>query len=172
MSQSEKEHMDKSALENLTRAELEQRLKDKSESISGRFEHIESKMPHRLPNVLSAVKNGAKSKVGLAVGAGLLVGMILFRRKSHPKKIDYDDGLAHLSDELAARIGELLRKGTDSDDAIRRALEEQPPLMRLTKESEGIIKTVGKQVLKASIGLVGSELADYLRKRAKEKQSS
>jgi hypothetical protein len=163
---------DSPGLDELTRPELEQRLKAKSDAITGRFEHIESKLPSRLPTVLSAVKKGAKSKVGIAVGAGLLVGMVLFRRKTHPKQIDYDDGLTHLSHQLAARVAELLRKGKDSDEAVRRAFEEQPPLMRLSPESEGILKTVIKQAFQAGVGLLGSELADYLRKRAKEKQSS
>ncbi len=74
--------MSKVQQENLTKAQIEQRLKEKSQAISGRFESLESKVPGKMPVLLSVVKQGAKSKVAMAVGAGLLVGFIFFRKKS------------------------------------------------------------------------------------------
>ena len=161
-----------SSTENMSKAQLQERLKAKGDAISGRFESIESKIPGKLPTLMSAVKGGAKSKVGLAVGAGLLIGLIVFRRKSSPKPIQYSDGLDRLSNQLASRIADLLSKGSSSQEAIRKALEEQPPLMNLSPESESLLSSALKQVLQASVSMFGSQVADYLRNRKKEDTSS
>jgi tRNA/tmRNA/rRNA uracil-C5-methylase (TrmA/RlmC/RlmD family) len=164
--------MSKVQQENLTKAQIEQRLKEKSQAISGRFESLESKVPGKMPVLLSVVKQGAKSKVAMAVGAGLLVGFIFFRKKSSSNAIEYDDGVHQLSNQLASRVAELLRKGSNSEEAIHTAFQEQPPLMRLSSETEGVLATVLKQVMQAGVTMAGTELADYLRNRLKEKPSS
>ncbi len=158
--------------ESLSRAELEKRLKEKSESISGRFESFESKMPGKMPSVASFIKEHKSSKIVLSVGAGLLVGLIIFGRRSSSKQIDYDDGVSRLSSQLASRIADLLQHGSSSDDAVKRAFEEQPPIMRLSKESEGMLSSALKQVMQAGVSMVGSELASYLRNRKKDESSS
>lgn len=154
---------------NLTKADLELLLKEKGQAISSRLETFESKIPHKMPSLLSAVKLGRKSRIGLAVGAGLLVGVILFRRKSSPKAIKYDDGLNKLSNQLASRVADLLKKGSDSNDAVRQAFQEQPPLMRLSPDSESVLSTALKQVMQAGVSMIGTEVADYLRKRLRDK---
>lgn len=164
--------MRKSPSETLTRAELEQKLKEKSESISGRFESFESKIPGKMPSLGSILKANKTSKVALSVGAGLLLGMVLFGRKNGSKPVEYDDGLSRLSSQLAARIADLLQHGANSDDAVKRALEEQPPLMRLSKESEGLLSSALKQLMQTGVTMVGTELASYLRNRKKEEPSS
>ncbi|MDA1028784.1 MAG: hypothetical protein O3B41_07010 [Bacteroidetes bacterium] len=154
---------------NLTKEDLELRLKEKGQAISSRFEAYESKIPQKMPSLLSVVKLGPKYRVGLAVGAGLLLGVILFRRKSAPKAIKYDDGLNKLSNQLASRVADLLKKGSDSDDAVRQAFQEQPPLMRLSPDTEGVLSTALKQVMQAGVSMIGAEVAGYLRNRLRDK---
>ena len=155
----------------MSKAQLEQRLKEKGDAISGRFESIESRIPKKIPSLLSAATKGSKSNMFLAVGAGLLVGMVLFRRKSS-KAVPYDDGLENLSTQLAHRIAKGLSQGADSKEAVRKALEEQPPLMALSPETESILTSALKQVFQVGVSMAGSQLSDYLRNRKKTDQSS
>ena len=157
---------------NMTKAELEQRLKAKGDAISGRFESMEKKSPLSLPSLKSTLMAGSKSKVFLAVGAGLLVGAVFFRRGKSSKPIQYDDGLERLSSQLATRIADALSKGNDSQDAVRKALEEQPPLMRLSPETEGLLTSSLKQVMQTGVAMVGNQIAEYLRNRKKQDLSS
>ncbi len=156
---------------NRTKAEIESQLQKKGEAISGRIEKFESKIPKKMPSLLSAVKLGTRSKIGIAVGAGLLVGLIFFRRKSSPQVVEYGDGLNKLSHQLASRVADLLKKGSNSEEAVKQAFDEQPPLMRLSPEAEGVLSTALKQVLQAGVTMAGTELAAYLRNRFQDKPS-
>lgn len=151
--------------ESIVKTDLEQRLKEKGEAISSRFGKIESKIPGQGLPVIKALKKKPKLSLGIAVGAGLLLGMMLFRRNSSQKQVEYHDGLDRLSDQLAHRIASLLDKGSDSGDAVRKALKERPPIMNMSAESESVVAGAVKQLLKTSMSIVGTELADYLRNR-------
>ena len=133
---------------------------------------MENKIPRKLPSLLSTLKTSSTSKVGLAVGVGLLVGIVLFGRRKSGKAIQYDDGLERLSSQLASRIADALSKGDDSREAVRRALEEQPPLMKLSQETEGILSSALKQVMQTGVAMIGNQIADYIRNRNKQDLSS
>ena len=156
----------------LTRAQLEERLKVKSDAISDRFERLESKIPGRVPPLLDKVKNQPKLKVGAAIGAGLLVGLLFFRRSSGSKGIEYHDGLDQLSDQIAKRIAGMMDKGSNSSDAVRKALEEQPPVVNLVPEAEGLFSGAIKQLFHTGVIVFGKELATFVRDRLQEKNHS
>lgn len=93
----------------LTKEEVEEKLRSKGEDISNRFESIESHIPGRKNPIVIAFRDKKSLKIGLAVGAGLLVGLFLFRSRSGRGQPDYGDGLDGLSGKLGRRISDMLK---------------------------------------------------------------
>jgi len=154
--------------ERLTKEEVELKLQEKSEAISGRFTTLEAQMPSipgRKNLVVKAIRGKKGVKLGLAVGAGLLVGALLFRRGSSRSDYNYGGGLDQLSLKLSRKIARLIENGHSADDAVRTALDDVPPVLSFSEESEGIIAGALKQLARSGTTLLATELSNYLKRR-------
>ena len=152
----------------LTKEEVEEKLRSKGEDISNRFESIESNIPGRKNPIVTAFREKKSLKIGLAVGAGLLVGLFLFRSRSGRGQPDYGDGLDGLdglSGKLGRRISDMLENGEDADEAVRRALREHPPVLQYGPGAEGVFSGALKQLTRVGANILASELSDYLKTR-------
>jgi len=149
----------------LTKEEVEEKLRSKGEDISNRFESIESHIPGRKNPIVTAFREKKSLKIGLAVGAGLLVGLFLFRSRSGRGQPDYSDGLDGLSGKLGRRISDMLENGEDVDEAVRRAFREYPPVLQYGPGTEGVFSGALKQLTRVGANILASELSDYLKTR-------
>ena len=149
----------------LTKEEVEEKLRSKGEDISNRFESIESHIPGRKNLIVTAFREKKSLKIGLAVGAGFLVGLFLFRSRSGRGQPDYGDGLDGLSGKLGRRITDMLENGEDADEAVRRALREHPPVLQYGPGTEGVLTGALKQLTRVGANILASELSDYLKTR-------
>ncbi len=149
----------------LSRVEVEQKLQQKGEDISERFETIESQIPGRKNAIVKAVREKKGIKIGLAVGAGLLVGMMLFRGRSPRDDFDYGDGLDRLSGKLAQKIRRMIDRGEEPEEAVRKALSDVPPVMSFSEENEGILTGALKQLARTGTSILAAELSEYLKSR-------
>ncbi len=157
----------------LTKEEVEEKLRSKGEDISNRFGSIESDIPGRKNPLLTAFRERKSLKVGLAVGAGLLVGLFLVRSRSGRNQPDYGDGLDGLSGKLGRTISDMLENGEDADEAVRRALREHPPVLQYGPGTEGVLAGALKQLTRMGANILASELSDYLKTRlAREDKNS
>jgi len=154
----------------MSRAEVEQKLQRKGEEISGRFENIESQIPGRKNAIVKAVREKKGLKIGMAVGAGLLVGMMLFRRKSSRDRFDYGDGLDRLSTKLTRKIHGFMDRGEAPEDAVRKALGDVPPLMSFSEENDGILTGALKQLARTGTSILAAELSEYLKSRLSKEE--
>ncbi len=162
--------------EKLTKEEVEEKLRSKGEDISNRFGSIESHIPGRKNLLLTAFREKKSLKVGLAVGAGLLVGLFLIRSRSGRDQPGYGngvDGLDGLSGKLGRKISDMLENGEDADEAVRRALREHPPVLQYGPGTEGVMTGALKQLTRVGANILASELSDYLKTRlAREDKNS
>ena len=151
-----------------TRTEIESRLREKADAISGRIGKLESVLPGSGLKVPSALKKKRNLKVGAAIGAGFLVGYMLLNRSGKNSRGDYSEQLERLADRLGDAIATRLRRDMGADDAVRDALEEIPPMVELQQGREGILHTAVKQLLKTGGSTLVNELSRWLQDRLLE----
>ena len=125
--------------EKLTRDQVEERLRSRESSISERLESIESAVPGKALARVKSMSESTKWKIGAAVGAGLLIGLFFATRKSSKGDLGFEDGMDRLADKLAKRIAHEIKKGRDPDEAVRRAMDDIPPVLNLNKKEQGVI---------------------------------
>lgn len=148
-----------------TKAELEAKLKAKGEEISGRFDALESRIPGSGSKVGSVLLNKRSAKVGLAIGAGFLVGVFVLGRRRRSSGIDFGEELDHLSDRLGSEIARRLSRGMSPDDAARNALEDVPPVVEVGAGSESVWSGAARQLIKSASSVVAAELGNWLQAR-------
>lgn len=146
-----------------TREELEARLKEKSSAISSRFDSLESSIPGKSIKVPAALKNKRNIKVGLAIGAGFLIGYGLLNRSRQSN--DYGESLDRLADKLGDAISDRLKRSDSTEDAVREALEDNPPLVQLTSGKDSVLTGALKQLLNSGSSVLIKELSSWLQKR-------
>lgn len=154
--------------ERMTKSELEEKLRAKSDAISGRFGKLESSLPGMNLKIPAALKNKRNLKIGAAVGAGFLVGYLLLNRRSRSARGDYSEQLTRLADRLGDAIAERLRRDMGTDDAVRDALDEVPPMVELQAAKNGVIGTAVRQLVRSGSSALVSELSRWLQESVLE----
>lgn len=156
--------------ERRTREELEARLKEKASSISSRFDALESSLPGKNIKVPAALKNKRNIKIGLAVGAGFLVGYTLLNRSRNRPGGDYGESLERLADRLGDAISDRLKRSDSTEDAVREALEDNPPIVQLTNGKDGMLSGAVRQLLNSGSSVLVSEFSRWLQHRLVEEK--
>lgn len=154
--------------ERMTKSELEEKLRAKSDAISGRFGKLESSLPGSNLKIPAALKDKRNLKIGAAVGAGFLVGYLLLNRRSRSARGDYSEQLTRLADRLGDAIAERLRRDMGTDAAVRDALDEVPPLVELQSAKNGVIGTAVRQLVRSGSSALVSELSRWLQEAVLE----
>ena len=147
----------------MTKSELEAKLRAKADAISGRFGKLESSLPGTNIKIPAALKNKRNLKIGAAVGAGFLVGYLLLNRRSRSARGDYSEQLTRLADRLGDAIGERLRRDMGTDDAVRDALDEVPPMVELQAAQNGVIGSAVRQLVRSGSSALVGELSRWLQ---------
>lgn len=153
-----------------TREELEARLKEKTKSISSRFDKFESTLPGKNIKVPDVLKKKKNIKVGLAIGAGFLIGYKLLNRSGSNSRGDYGEGLERLADRLGDAISDRLKRADSPEDAVREALEDNPPIVQMNSGKEGPLSGAIRQLLKSGSSVLVSEFGRWLQQRLVEEK--
>ncbi len=156
--------------ETRTREELQARLKEKSQAISGRFDKLESAIPGKNLRVPKALRSKRNIKLGLAIGAGFLVGYQLLNRSRNRSSSDYGDGLERLADRLGDAIADRLSRSDTPEEAVRDALNDHPPIVELNPEREGVLSSAAKQLLNSGGSVLIAEFSKWLQTRLVEEK--
>lgn len=158
--------------EKRTRQEIEAKLQEKANAISNRFGSLEAKLPGPTSKVVKVLGNRKNWKIGAAIGAGLLVGVMVFGRRRSNRSIDYGEGIDRLSQRIAKSVLDRLEDGQSEEDAIKEALHDVPPIVEMGEVGEGIISGALRHLFRTSSGLLANEMAHYLRDRFLEEKES
>jgi len=142
------------------RAELEARLAKASRRISGRFERLEAHIPSGPTATAKQLLSNKKVRLGLAAGAGLLIGLF-FVRRSRRSSSPYDEGLEAISDRLVQSVVDRLRDGASPEEAVSGAVRESPPVLHL-RESPGILSEFVSILSKTVSSVVAKEVGKHL----------
>ena len=156
--------------ETRTREELEARLKEKANSISGRFDRFESSLPGKNLSIPPALKNKRNIKVGLAIGAGFLIGYKLLNRNRSRSGGDYGDSLERLADRLGDAISDRLNSADSPATAVREALEDNPPIVQMNNGKEGALSGAIRQMLNSGSSLLVAEFGRWLQQKLVEEK--
>lgn len=149
------------------RKQVEARLAEKSRRISDRFDVFESGAGKSPVAVASRLLSRKSVRIGVAVGAGALVGLWFMTR---PRKATspWDEGVDALAERLTESVSKRMDKGDDLKDAVRKAVHQNPPLLHL-EEKHGIIKEAVSQlsrvVSSALLREVTRQVSAYLDRR-------
>lgn len=146
-----------------TKADLEQKLKEKADAISSRMSKLENSLPGSGIKIPEAMKSRRNLRIGAAVGAGFLVGYLLINRKRRGSRSNYSDQLGHLADRLGDAIADRMRNDMGTNDAVRDALEEVPPMVELQSGKVGVIGSSLQYLLKTGGSILASELTRWLQ---------
>ena len=153
-----------------TREELEARLKETASSISSRFDTFESSLPGKNIKVPQALRNTRNIKLGLAIGAGFLVGYALLNRSRSRPGGDYGESLDKLADRLGDAISDRMKRSDSAEEAVREALEDNPPIVQLIDGKDGVLSGAVRQLLKSGSSVLLSELSQWLQQRLVEEK--
>jgi len=156
--------------ENRTREELEARLKEKAKSISSRFDRFESSLPGKNLSIPPALKKKKNIKLGLAIGAGFLIGYKLLNRGQSKSGGDYGEGLERLADRLGDAISDRLKRADSPKSAVREALEDNPPIVQMNNEKEGALSGAIRQMLNSGSSLLVAEFGRWLQQKLVEEK--
>ncbi|MGB1049854.1 MAG: hypothetical protein ACPG3U_09235 [Rhodothermales bacterium] len=156
--------------EKRTREELEARLKEKASSISERFDSLESNLPGKGLNVPAALKSKRNIKMGLAIGAGFLVGYAILNRSRSRPRGDYGESLDRMADRLGDAISDQLKRSDTPGEAVREALEQNPPIVQLISEKDGVLSGALKQLFRSGSSVLITELSQWLQHRLIEEK--
>lgn len=156
--------------ESQSREELEARLKEKAKSISSRFDKFESSLPGKNIKVPEVLKKKRNIKLGLAIGAGFLIGYKLLNRNGSGSQRDYGEGLERLADRLGDAISDRLKRADSPKEAVREALEENPPIVQVNSAKEGPLSGAVRQLLNSGSSVLVSEFGRWLQQRLVEEK--
>jgi hypothetical protein len=156
--------------EKKTRAELESRLQEKASSISSRFDTLESALPGKNIKVPKALKNKRNIKVGLAIGVGFLVGYNLLNRSRSQPSGNYGESLEKLADRLGDAISDRMKQSESTEEAVRDALEDNPPIVQMINGKDGVFAVAVRQLLRSGGTVLISELSQWLQQRLVEEK--
>ncbi|MDA0378509.1 MAG: hypothetical protein O3C45_03550 [Bacteroidetes bacterium] len=154
----------------MTKSELEERLRAKADAISGRIGKLESSLPGANLKIPAVLKDKRNLKIGAAVGAGFLVGYLLLNRRSRSARGDYSEQLTRLADRLGDAIAERLRRDMGTDDAVRDALDEVPPMVELQSAKQGVLGTAVRQLVRSGSSALVSEMSKWLQESVLEEK--
>ena len=123
----------------LNREEVELQLQAKTDSIAQRIDAIQAEITTTGDSIRDAVIGDPVKTVGIAVGAGLVVGL-LFGGSGGSKKDDApSQKYRALIDEYIESIAEETRrktmKGKDAADAVKVALKDRVPVIVYNSEA-------------------------------------
>jgi hypothetical protein len=149
------------------RSQVKARLAEKSRRITDRFEVFESGAGSSPVAVASRMLSRKSVRIGLAAGAGALVGLWLMTR-SRKTSAPWDDGVDELADRLAKSVAKRVEKGDDLKDAVRKAVHQNPPVLHL-EEKHGIFREAISQLSRvlssALVKEVTRQVSSYLDRR-------
>lgn len=154
--------------ETRSREELEARLKEKAQSISSRFDKFESSLPGKNIKVPEVLRKKRNIKIGLAIGAGFLIGYKLLNRSNKRSGSDYGESLERLADRLGDAISDRLKRSDSPVEAVREALEDNPPIVQMNADREGPLSGAIRQLLNSGSSVLVSEFGRWLQHRLVE----
>lgn len=153
-----------------SKEDLEARLKERSASISRRFSSLEEVIPAMPGSIPEVLKTKRTFKAGLAAGAGFLIGFSILRRRKRHRDTSWEDGVEHLTHRLGDAIVDHLDRSESPEEAVRKALKENPPIIRIRNDSESAFSGALRELLNSGSSLLISELGRWVQHRMLEKK--
>jgi len=91
-------------------------------------------------------------------------GLLALKKLISPRTDKYREGVDRVSGAIAREITKGLKKGASADDAVRRAMNKRPPIVRVGGgESSGFWSTFLNQTMKQVVSALAPELIEQLK---------
>lgn len=122
-----------------SKEELREKLKDREEAIEGHYQALKEEVTSASDVVSNLVKKRPVAGAVLALGAGLLVGAILGKRRNngHRGRSALADGVADVYlDRIAASAVAAMEKGREPHEAVRQAVGNHLPVVAAPEARE------------------------------------
>lgn len=150
----------------LTKEEVAQQLDKRSASINLRLDALQGEVATAGEAVREAVFRNPLLSVGGMLVAGLVVGLIVGKRRDRLGET-HAALLERYLDVVGEEVRRAVRRGRDADEAVREALQGRAPVIvyEAPERSEGFIKQSLDLVLKTAMGFAVKAALDTASNR-------